>query len=89
MTLEMAVDLIRMTLTTALSLVAPLLLTAIVVGVAVSLFQSITSIQEQTLTFVPKLTGVVLVGLVVANWLLRTLMEFAADMFQNLPSMVQ
>jgi len=88
MSLEIAVDLFRITILQALAVVAPILVTAIAIGLAVSLIQTVTSIQEQTLTFVPKLVGVGLMLIISANWVMRSLMEFAIQMIQRLPEMV-
>ena len=87
MTLELAVDLLANLLQTALMLAVPILGTALVIGVVVSLVQSITSLQEQTLTFVPKLVGVSLALMVSANFILRTLTEFCTDMINLMPVM--
>ena len=87
MTLELAVDLLANLLQTGLMLAVPILGTALVIGVVVSLVQSITSLQEQTLTFVPKLVGVSLALMVSANFILRTLTEFCTDMFNLMPVM--
>lgn len=81
---EMAVDIIRNMISEAMLLVTPLMVTAIVVGLGVSLFQSITSIQEQTLTFVPKLIAVGVVIMVAANWMLRSMVEFTIAMIQRI-----
>ena len=89
MTMEMAVDIMRNLLQTGLILAVPILGTATVVGLIVSLIQSITSLQEQTLTFVPKLICVSLAIIVSANFILRTLMEFCASMFNLIPTMAQ
>jgi flagellar biosynthetic protein FliQ len=89
MTMEMAVDIMRNLLQTGLLLAIPILGTATVVGLVVSLIQSITSIQEQTLTFVPKLICVSLAIIVSANFILRTLMEFCVSMFNLIPAMAQ
>lgn len=74
-------------LTTALSMVLPMLLTAMVVGLAISLFQAVTSIQEQTLAFVPKLVAVVLVMMLLAFWLIERIMAFTLEMFNRMPNM--
>ena len=77
-------DLCRATLTTALVLVAPALLVGMAVGLAVSFFQTLTSLQEQTLTIVPKMLAVVATLLVLMPWILGTLREFTAGLLQNL-----
>jgi flagellar biosynthesis protein FliQ len=89
MTMEMAVDIMRNLLQTGLLLAIPVLGTATIVGLIVSLIQSITSIQEQTLTFVPKLICVSLAIIVSANFILRTMMEFCISMLNMLPTMAQ
>jgi len=87
--MEMAVDIMRNLLQTGLLLAVPILGTATVVGLVVSLIQSITSLQEQTLTFVPKLICVSLAIIVSANFILRTLMEFCISMLNLMPIMAQ
>jgi flagellar biosynthesis protein FliQ len=77
-------DLCRTTLTTALVLVAPALLVGMTVGLAVSLFQTLTSLQEQTLTIVPKMLAVVATLLVLLPWILGTLVEFTSALLRNL-----
>jgi flagellar biosynthetic protein FliQ len=77
-------DLCRATLVTALVLVAPALLVGMAVGLAVSFFQTLTSLQEQTLTIVPKMLAVVATLLVLMPWILGTLQEFTVALLQNL-----
>jgi flagellar biosynthetic protein FliQ len=76
-------------MTSAVTLASPILLTAMAIGLAVSLFQSVTSIQEQTLTFVPKALAIVALLILLMPWMLRTLVEFAAGMISKMPQMVQ
>ena len=89
MTLEMAVDIMRNLLQTGLILAIPILGTATVVGLLISFIQSITSLQEQTLTFVPKLICVSLAIMLSANFLLKTLVDFCISMFNLIPTMAQ
>jgi len=89
MTMEMAVDIMRDLLQTGLILAIPILGTATVVGLLVSFVQSITSLQEQTLTFVPKLICVSLAIIISANFILKTLIDFCISMFNLIPSMAQ
>ncbi len=89
MTLEMAVDIMRNLLQTGLILAIPILGTATVVGLTISFIQSITSLQEQTLTFVPKLICVSLAIMISANFLLKTLVDFCISMFNLIPTMAQ
>ena len=89
MTMELAVDIMRNLLQTALILSIPILGTALVVGLTVSFVQSITSLQEQTLTFVPKLVCVSLAVVLSANFILKTLTDFCLSMFNLIPTMAQ
>tara|TARA_B100001248_G_scaffold158606_1_gene119534 strand:- start:114 stop:377 length:264 start_codon:yes stop_codon:yes gene_type:complete len=87
--MELAVDIMRNLLQTGLILSIPILGTALVVGLAVSFIQSITSLQEQTLTFVPKLVCVSLAIVISANFILKTMTEFCISMFNLMPTMAQ
>ena len=89
MNAAVATDLLKTMMTNAVTLSTPILLTAMLIGLAVSLFQSVTSIQEQTLTFVPKALGIVAVLIVLMPWMLRMLMEFATAMIEKMPQMVR
>ena len=74
---EVAIDLFKSTILFALYIVAPFLIVMLVVGLAASLFQSVTSMQENTLTFGPKLAAFAGLAILLAPWLLRALSEFA------------
>lgn len=71
----------------ALKLAGPVLVMTLVVGVVVSLLQTITQIQEQTLTFVPKLVGVALVLLLGGNWMLRELVTWVTELWRTIPTL--
>jgi len=73
---DLAIDLFKSTVMFALYIVAPFLGATLVVGLIASLVQSVTSMQEQTLTFVPKLLALAGLILVLTPWLLRALTEF-------------
>lgn len=81
MTEELLMDIFAQALVTVLKLSAPLLLVSLAIGLIISLFQTLTSIQETTLTFVPKLVGVFLVLMLTGAWLLKTLEEFTRELF--------
>ena len=76
------------TMVVALKLAAPILLPALVIGFVISLIQSMTQIQEFTLSFVPKLIGVGVSLLVCGNWMLHTLIDFTRDLFAMVPSLL-
>lgn len=67
---------------TALKIAAPILLVAIVIGLIISILQATTQIQEQTLTFVPKLIAVAIMGLLTGSWMLHQLVNFTERIFQ-------
>ncbi len=84
-----AVEMLRSLVTICLVVVAPILAVAISSGLIVSLVQTVTSIQEQTLTFVPKLLAVAGVIMFGAPWMLRHLMEFTISFLQRMPEMTK
>ena len=87
MTIQMAVDIVREVLTVSLTVIAPLIVAAIGTGLFISILQSVTSIQEQTLTFVPKLVVVALVMVAVGNWMAVEITDFAEKMFRDIQNM--
>jgi flagellar biosynthetic protein FliQ len=88
MNAEFAVELIKTMMFQAVALAAPILLTAMVVGLAISLFQAVTTIHEQTLTFVPKALAVVGILVLLLPWVVRSLIEFTTAVIEKLPQMV-
>ena len=66
----------------------PLLLVALVLGVAVSLFQAVTQVQEMSLTFVPKLAGIAVTLVFAGNWMLRELVGWVEALWSSIPSML-
>ena len=88
MTDTVVIEIALQTMLVELKLSAPILLTSLIIGFAISLFQSMTQIQEFTLAFVPKLIGVGVALLVSGNWMLHTLVNFTLDLFEALPSML-
>jgi flagellar biosynthetic protein FliQ len=88
MPLALVLDLARDALGMALLLAGPLLGVALVVGLLVSLVQAVTSIQEQTLSFVPKLFAVGVLFLVLLSWMLQSLMRYTTELFRSLPGLV-
>ena len=82
--LDIAID----TMFVALKLSAPILLTALVLGFAISLFQAMTQIQEFTLAFVPKVIGIGIALILSGNWMLHTLIDFTVDLFARIPALL-
>ncbi len=89
MTQEFVITVGREAMLTAFLLAAPPLITALVVGLVISVFQAVTQIQEMTLAIVPKMVAV-LISLVVAYpWLLETLTRYTTQIFQTIPTVVR
>jgi flagellar biosynthesis protein FliQ len=89
MTQETAIEMLRALITIALMVVTPIIGAAIIVGVIVSLLQAITSIQEPTLSFAPKLLAVGTVIIISAPWMTRQLMDFAIFFINKIPEMTR
>jgi flagellar biosynthetic protein FliQ len=81
-------DLAQDALVVAAKLGAPILVTALVVGFAVSLVQSITQIQEVTLSFVPKAVAVAIALVVCGQWMIAEMVSFTTDLFERIPGLV-
>lgn len=84
---EIAIDLFKTTVMFALYVVSPFLVTVMVVGLVSSLIQSVTSLQEPTLTFAPKLIALAGLALVLTPWLLRSLSEFTISILNRMPGL--
>jgi flagellar biosynthetic protein FliQ len=76
-----AVDLIRQTLLMALTIASPMLLIGLTVGIVVSLLQAVTQIQEQTLSFIPKIIAMVASAILLMPWSAQRLIDYSRDMF--------
>ena len=72
----------------AAKLAAPVLITALVVGFAISLLQSITQVQEVTLSFVPKIVAVGIALLIAGNWMISEIVQFTHTMFDRIPQLL-
>ena len=81
-------DLARRAMLMALQLTMPILIASLVIGVLISLFQAVTQIQEQTLTFVPKVLIVVAALVLLGPWMLHSIVGFTAGLFHSLPTAI-
>lgn len=72
----------------ALLLSAPMLITGLVAGLAISIFQAVTQIQEMTLTFIPKILGVAIALVIFLPWMLRIMIDFATKIFLSIPTVI-
>jgi flagellar biosynthetic protein FliQ len=79
----------RQAMEVTLMIAAPMLFTALVIGLIVSIFQAATQINEATLTFIPKLVGVFIALIVAGPWMLSVMLDYMRLMFTGIPAMVQ
>lgn len=79
---ESLLDVARQALILALRIAAPILGAGVAIGLTISILQSVTSIQEQTLTFVPKIFGMIIVAVLLISWIAHRIATFAIEMFQ-------
>lgn len=89
MTLGTVVSLMRSGIFEILMLAAPVLISALVVGLVVAIFQATTSIQEQTLTFVPKIMTILGVLALLGGWMFASLRDYTINLFMLIPQMVR
>lgn len=87
MTKETVVSILQEGILQIIYIAGPVLIVALIVGLVVALFQAITSIQEQTLTFVPKILAILGMIALLGSWMLSTLSEYVIRLFNMIPSM--
>ena len=80
---EAVLDIAREAIYTIIITAAPLLLVSLIIGLIGSIFQTVTSIQEQTLTFVPKILGVFITMMLLGSWMLNNMSGFMTDLWSN------
>ncbi len=84
---EFIIDIARKAIQTTLMMSAPMLLSGMIVGLLVSIFQAATQINEQTLTFIPKIVVVFLALLFFAPWMMHTMIAFTLGIFESMASL--
>ena len=84
MSVDQSVDIVKGLMMLCLKVSMPFLLSAMIIGLLVSFFQAITSLQEQTLTFVPKALVVVVVVFILFPWLINTMIDYTAETFNRM-----
>lgn len=89
MTQTLVIDLARQMILTAALLAAPMLVVALTVGLVISLLQAVTQIQEQTLSFVPKLAAVAITFIIALPWLINIMLRYTSELFRSIPSIAQ
>jgi flagellar biosynthesis protein FliQ len=88
MTEAYVLSLAQQTITITLILAGPILLISLLIGSLVSLVQAATQINEVTMTFIPKMIGIILVLVVLGSWMLQQILVFTSTLFNSLPSLV-
>lgn len=83
LTQEVVMDIAKNAIFHIITCAAPLLLVSLIVGLAVSIFQTVTSIQEQTLTFVPKILAVFVAIMLFGSWILNNVSTFSVELWQD------
>lgn len=78
----------RQALQLAMLVAAPLLITALLVGVLIGMLQAATQINEMTLSFIPKLAAIAAVMVIAGPWMLRLMVDFTRELYQNIPSII-
>ncbi len=88
MTPESVMGIGRHAMEVTLMVAAPLLLVALAIGLIVSIFQAATQINEQTLSFIPKLVGIFVALVVAGPWMLTVMLDYMRELFTNIPNMI-
>lgn len=88
MTPESVMGIGRHAMEVTLMVAAPLLLVALTIGLIVSIFQAATQINEQTLSFIPKLVGIFVALVVAGPWMLTIMLDYMRELFTNIPNMI-
>ncbi len=89
MTVEFIADLANRALWITLLVSSPILGLGLAVGVAVSIFQAVTQIQEMTLTFIPKIVAIFIAILIFGKWMMLILLNFTSNLWLNLPNYIK
>lgn len=79
---DLMLDAVRNALYITIKIALPILASGVLIGLTISIIQSVTQIQEQTLVFVPKILGMLVVSIALLHWILERLGEFSAEMFR-------
>lgn len=89
MTPETVMNIGRQAIEICMMIAAPMLLTSLIIGLLVSIFQAATQINEATLSFIPKLAGVFLALIIAGPWILSTMVDYMRRMFESIPTLLR
>ena len=85
---DTVINLATQAMTLALEVAGPVLLLGLIIGLVVSIFQAVTSIQEQSLSFIPKVVGVGVLLVLLGPWMLDQLVSYAQNLYLSIPSLI-
>lgn len=86
---EFAIEVVNQAMKVTLMLSAPMLIGALLVGVVISIFQAVTQINEQTLTFIPKILVIVATLVIFSPWMMETMVSYTHDLFTSIPELIR
>jgi flagellar biosynthesis protein FliQ len=86
---EFAIEVVNQAIKVTLMLAAPMLIGALVVGVLVSIFQAVTQINEQTLSFIPKILVIIAALVIFSPWMMETMVSYTQDLFTSIPELIR
>lgn len=86
---EFAIEVVNQAIRVTLMLSAPMLLGALVVGVLVSIFQAVTQINEQTLSFIPKILVIIAALVIFSPWMMETMVSYTRELFISIPELIR
>ncbi len=89
MTIDTVIDIARQVVWVIVETSAPMLIVSLIVGLVISIFQTITSIQEQTLTFVPKFLAIMAVLILTGGWMLNNMSELFVELIKSIPQYIK
>jgi flagellar biosynthesis protein FliQ len=85
---DTVVNLATQAMTLGLEVAGPILIVGLIIGLAVSLFQAVTQIQEQSLSFIPKIVGLALLIVILGPWMLDRLINYTTNLYMSIPSLI-
>lgn len=86
---EYAIEVLNQAIKVTLMLAAPMLIGALIIGIMISLFQAVTQINEQTLSFIPKILAIIAALVIFSPWMMEVMTSFTQELFISIPSMVR
>ena len=89
MTIDTVIDIARQVVWVIVETSAPMLIVSLIVGLVISIFQTITSIQEQTLTFVPKFLAIMAILILTGGWMLNNMSELFVELIKSIPQFIK